>query len=143
MTWFQRHELPRRSVDGMTGVYCQTCGREICRRNNTQFRSIVKCAICLLKEQGVVDAEKAVLPQYIMFDPTKPPVPLDAEGDGVIVNLFPEERQDLGRIPSSGGIAGTAKAIYRALGFGKPKPQPQTAQKTATKRRRESSLFSK
>lgn len=136
-----RHEVPRRSVDGMTGVYCQKCGREICRRNNTQFRSIAKCAICVLAENGIFDAESNVLPQYIMFDPTKPPVPLDAEGDSSILNLFPEEKVLFGRMPSSGGVAGTAKAIFRALGFSKPVVEKAPSQKTATKRRRESSLF--
>jgi hypothetical protein len=140
--WFQRHEVPRRSIDGMTGVYCQTCGREICRRNNTQFRSIQKCAICVLAEQGIFDAESKILPQYIMFDPTKPPVPIDAEGDSVIVNLFPEEMQHAGQqAQSSGGVAGTAKSIFRAMGFLKPKTVPTESQKVATKRRRESSLF--
>ena len=142
MAWFMRHEVPRRSIDGMTGVYCQKCGREICRRNNTQFRSIAKCAICVLAEQGIFDAESKVLPQYIMFDPLKPPVPLDAEGDSAIVNLFPEERMQAGYpVQSSGGVAGTVKSIFRAIGFAKPKPVQTESQKVATKRRRESSLF--
>lgn len=127
----------------MTGVYCQLCGREICLRNNTQIRSVQKCAICVLKAEGVENPEDKVLPQYLMFDPTKPPVPIDAEGDSAILNLFPEEKVEFGRMPSSGGVAGTAKAIYRALGFGKPKPVHAPSQTTATKRRRESSLFSK
>jgi hypothetical protein len=125
----------------MTGVYCQTCRREICVRNNSQIRSVVKCAICLLREQGVEDPESKVLPQYYMFDPTKPPIPLDAENDSVIVNLFPEERSELGRMPSSGGVAGTVKAIYKAIGFVKEKVLPVVSQKTAKKRRQESSLF--
>ena len=141
MAYFTRHEVPCRSFDGMTSVYCQSCGREICRRNNTQIRSVVKCAICVLKAEGVENPEDRVLPQYLMFDPMKPPIPIDAEGDGAIVNLFPEEKVEFGRIPSSGGIAGTAKALYRALGFGKPKPVHPPSQKTATKRRKDSSLF--
>ena len=141
MTWFQRHGVPRRNFNGMTGVYCQTCGREICLRNNTQFRSVTKCAICLLQEQGVAEPEKYILPQYYMFDPTKPPVPIDAESESVVVNLFPEEKQDLGRTASSGGVAGTAKALYRAIGFIKQKVAPVVSQVTAIKRRKESSLF--
>lgn len=142
MIWFHRHEVPRRALDGMTGVYCQKCGREICRRNNSQFRSIAKCAICVLAEEGIFDAESKVLPQYIMFDPTKPPVPINAENDDVIVNLFPEEQTMFGgKLPSAGGIAGTAKSIFRAMGFGKPKPVPVESQKVARKRRSESTLF--
>lgn len=136
-----KHEVPRRSVDGMVSVYCQTCQREICRRTNSQFRSVVKCLLCQLKEAGVEDPESKVLPQYYMFDPTKPPVPLNAESDDVILNLFPEEKQEFMRMPSSGGVAGTVKSIFRAVGFGKPKVEQSTSQKTAAKRRKESSLF--
>jgi hypothetical protein len=139
--WVPQHEVPRRSADGMVGVYCQTCHREICRRTNTLIRSVAKCMLCQLREQGVENPEKYVLPQYYMFDPTKPPVPVDAENEDVIVNMFPEEQGDIGRIPSSGGIAGTAKAIYRALGFIARKLVPEKSQATAAKRRRESSLF--
>ncbi len=143
MKFFQRHETPRRNFNGMIGVYCQTCGREICLRTNSQFRSVVKCILCQLKEAGVENPEEHVLPQYLMLDPTKPPIPADAEGDGIILNLFPEEQEHYSRVPSSGGVAGTIKAIYRALGFKIEKPSEPVSQKTATKRRRESNLFSK
>ncbi len=106
--WFPKHEVPRRSFDGMTGVYCQTCHREICRRTDSRLRSVVKCALCVLAEQGVEDPEKYVLPQYLMFDPTKPPIPLNAENEDVIVNLFPEEKINVGnRSSTGGGVAGT------------------------------------
>ena len=110
-------------------------------RTNSQIRSVEKCAICILREQGVENPEEVVLQQYFMFDPTKPPVPVDAEGDNVILNLFPEEKQEFARMPSSGGIAGTVKAIYRAVGFKIAKVIEEKSQKVAKKRRAESSLF--
>lgn len=139
--WFMPHEVPRRSYDGMTGVYCQTCHREICRRTDSRLRSVVKCALCQLVEQGVENPEQYILPQYLMLDPTKAPVPLNAENESVIVDLFPEEKVNVGLGPSAGGVAGTVKAIYRALGFLPAKQKPATSHTTAAKRRRESSLF--
>src|ERR1700751_766657 len=114
------HEVPRRSADGTTSIYCRKCGREVARRAMAQIRSVTKCAICVLQEQGVKDPEQYVLPQYVMTDPTKPALPLSMESEDALYMLFPEERPNEGEAPPPvGGIMGTAKAIFRALGFAK------------------------
>ena len=118
MADYIRHEVPRRYIDGTVGVYCRKCGREISRRAFSQIRSVNKCAICVLEAEGVTDAEKNVLPQYVMTDPFKPPMPLSAESAEVMFEIFPEERPAPGENPPpSGGIMGTAKSVYRAMGF--------------------------
>jgi len=96
---------------------------------------VSKCAICVLQEQGIMDAEKYVLSRYVQLDPTNPPIPRDAEGEDSIFILYPEERDN--RVRSSGGIIGTAKAVYRALGFGKqPDAEPPESRKIAIRRRK-------
>lgn len=85
-----------------------------------------------------MDAERYVLPQYIVTDPTKPPVPAGAEGPDIVVNLFPEEDENFALPRTSGGVMGTVKALYRALGFGSTpaaEPEPQS-RKTALIRRK-------
>ena len=132
---FIQHEMPRRNYNGQTSIYCRQCGREIARTVDSRIRSVSKCAICVLKEQGVMDAEQHVLTQYVQLDPTKPPIPRDAEGEDSIFILYPEEKDN--RVRSSGGIIGTAKAVYRALGFGKePDGEVPESRKTAVRRRR-------
>lgn len=100
----------------------------------------------MLEEQGVKNPEKYVLPQYIATDPTKPVVPLNAEDAESMYLMFPEERPIEGEAPPPvGGIMGTAKAIFRALGFAKDIERQQQedipqSKKVATKRRK-SSLY--
>lgn len=116
---YLKHEVPRRLPNGSTAVYCRKCGREIAASTWFKIRSIGECAVCKLVGEGVVDPEKYVIPQYIMTDPTKPPVPMEAElGEDAAFLLFPEDKP-VGNAPPIGGIAGTLKAIYRAIGFGK------------------------
>ena len=137
-----RHELPRRNPDGTTSVYCRTCGREIARRASAQIRSVNKCALCVLEAQGVKDAEKYVLPQYFSTDPSKPVIPFSAEDAETMYMMFPEERPPAGEAPPPvGGIIGTAKAIFRALGCSreievKQKAEVPVSGKTAAKRRK-------
>lgn len=137
---FLRHEVPRKTT-GTKSVYCRTCGREIARAAQLRITSIGKCAYCELVEKGVKNPEDYVLPQYIMTDPTKPPIPIGAEGEDAVILLFPEEEQE-GPKPMAGGIMGTAKSIFRAFGFGKDKEQasPESKQ-VATRRRKGSSLY--
>jgi len=104
------------------------------------------CALCTLEAQGVKNPEQYVLPQYVMTDPTKPVLPYAADADDYLYMVFPEERPAEGQAPPPvGGIMGTAKAIFRALGFGKEIEQqrkddiPQSG-KIAAKRRK-SSLY--
>lgn len=92
-----------------------------------------KCAICVLEEQGVMDAAKHVMPQYVMLDPTKP-IPFGVEGDDAEFAMFPEEKDT--RVRSSGGVVGTAKALYRALGFGKQEEQASPESRKVAARRR-------
>ena len=58
-----------------------------------------------------------VLSQYMQLDPSKPPVPINAEGPDVAYALFPEERVDEYGILPSGGVVGTAKNFFRAIGL--------------------------
>ena len=77
-----------------------------------------------MKAQGVLDPEEHVLNQYeLSSDMNRIPVPIDDEGyaDGILM-LYPEEQLEQGgRLPPSGGVVGTVKAIFRAFGFTKPK----------------------
>lgn len=94
-----------------------------------------KCAVCVLTEQGVKDAEKYVLPQYVISDPTKPPVPVDVALDNAEFQMFPEEQDT--RVRNVGGVVGTVKAVFRALGFGKEEePEAPESRKTAIRRRK-------
>lgn len=119
---FIHHEVPKRRNDGAVAIYCRKCGREIGVYARSQIRSVTKCQICMLKEQGVLNPEDHVLPQYVLSsDPNRIPVPLDIDHDGGILLLYPEEKyENEGRLPQSGGVVGTVKSIFRAFGFGKP-----------------------
>lgn len=98
------------------------------------------CAICILKEQGVLNPEDYVLPQYAIPDPTKPPVPIDMSDElaaGILL-LYPEAQlEEEGVVPFSGGVVGTVKSIFRALGFkGKQPPsvgEPQVEENPPSK----------
>lgn len=106
--------LPRRiNPDGTITIYCRNCQRPIARAVSPQIRTVQKCALCLAREAGVKDPEKHVLPSYVMFDPTQPPVPLE-EGDPLLA-LYPETQMTEGKSVPSGGVMGTVKALFRAL----------------------------
>ncbi len=135
---YLQHDVPRRNFNGQTSIYCRTCKREIARTADCRIRSVSKCAVCMLTEQGVKDAEKYVLPQYVMTDPTKPPIPLYAQMEDAEFEMFPEERDN--RVKSSGGVVGTVKAIYRALGFGR-EPEPTPPKSKITVRQRKTGLY--
>jgi len=133
MADYMQFDVPKRNANGQTSIYCRNCKREIARTVDSRIRSVSKCAICVLEEQGVMDGAKYVLPQYVMLDPTKP-VPIGVEGDDAEFTMFPEEKDN--RVRSSGGVVGTAKALYRALGFGKQEEQaPPESRKVAAKRK--------
>jgi hypothetical protein len=95
------------------------------RQINPTIRSVTKCQLCVLKEQGVVNAEDYVLAQYMLPDASKPPVPIDIDDSiaaGVLL-LYPEERLKEGQpIPQVGGIIGTIRQMFRTLGFAQSKP---------------------
>lgn len=135
-----KHELPRRNANGAVSVYCRQCGREVARAAQIRIRSIAKCAYCELLDKGITNPEDYVLPQYIMTDPTKPPVPIGAEGEDSVFLLFPEEKQE-GTPQMSGGIIGTAKSFFRALGFGKEEEIQKTESRQIAERRRKGGLY--
>lgn len=138
-----RHEECRKNSDGSYSIHCRLCGREIMRQNHPIFLSVTKCALCVLKAQGVVNAEDYVLAQYRI--PTAPgslPIPVDIDDSmaaGVLL-LNPEEKLAEGEPIPQLGVIGTIKSMFRTVGFMKPKPEevPQSV-KIATERR--SGLF--
>jgi hypothetical protein len=128
---FIKHEQPRSfNPDKTIGIYCRNCGREIIRVAQSTVRSVTKCQICLLKEQGVLNPEDAVLPQYILSsDHNRIPVPIEAGQDDLqagVLMLYPEMAlEETGQIPQSGGFVGTVRSMFRAFGFIKPKTKKQ------------------
>lgn len=104
---------PRRNPDGTTTIYCRQCSRPITRMARAPIRTVSKCALCIAREQGIKDPEKHIMPQYLMTDPSQPPIPLTE--DDPVYALFPEEAMNQGKTPPSGGVIGTVKAFYRAV----------------------------
>jgi hypothetical protein len=136
--YIKREERQRR-YDGLTAVYCRKCGREIAIRNDGRIKSAI--GVCC---QGLDIPEEYFTPQYVMTDPLGVPVPRAAENSMFL--LFPEEEMEDGQLvkPIAGGIAGTAKAIYRAIGFTVTKIAQQIALPESKKiaiRNRKSKLF--
>lgn len=121
---FTHHQAPKRHTDGTISIYCRTCGRDIGRYARSAIRTVTKCQICLLKEQGVLNPEDSVLNQYVLSsDVDRIPIPLETSDElqsGVLL-LYPEAQvEQEGILPQSGGIVGTVKSVFRAFGFGKP-----------------------
>ncbi len=143
-----RNEFPRRTdFQGNTSVYCRQCGREIWRQASPQVRTVTKCAICVLKEQGVVNPEDHVLTQYYMSnDPTRMPTPIDADVslEGGILLLQREENAKNGIIPQVGGFFGTVMGLFKTIGFLQGKEEETVSKEVATRKRagRESGLYS-
>ena len=139
---YVRNEQPTRTdFQGNTGVYCRQCGREIWRQANPQIRSVTKCMICVLKEQGVANAEDHVLTQYYMSnDPTKIPTPIDAdmslEGGILLLNQNPEQDSEKGIIPQTGGLFGTVRSLFKTIGFALTSNEEPPASKETAKRKR-------
>jgi hypothetical protein len=135
-----RHEQGRtRNPDGTTSVFCKQCGREIMRMTHPVIRSVSKCQLCILKEQGVVNAEDYVLPQYLIPDASKPPVPIDIDDSiaGGVLLLYPEERMMKGElVPQTGGVIGTIKSVFRTLGFPRLLPKTQAPSKVMASEKR-------
>lgn len=128
--YWTRHEQGRaRNPDGTTSVFCAKCGREIMRQTHPTIRSVSKCQICVLKAQGVVNAEDYVLAQYRLSNtPGGPPVPIDIDdsiASGVLL-LYPEEAMKAGEQIPQIGIIGTIKQAFRTLGFMQEKPVAPT-----------------
>lgn len=120
---FVRHEVPRATPDRTIGVYCKKCGREIQRFAQSTIRSVSKCAICIAKENGVLNPEDHILPQYTLSSDSNRipmPVPTEEEMMGGVLLLDPESQyEETGVLPQSGGVVGTVRAIFRAFGFAK------------------------
>ena len=126
----------RVNSDGTVTIHCRQCGRPIMKATMPRIRTVTKCQKCLLQEQGVVNAAELVEPQYLMTDPTMPPVPLTAEDD--VYLLYPEEAvYREGKLPPSGGVVGTAKAFFRAVSFalGLTDEKPPESKKVARRQR--------
>lgn len=132
------NEAPRqRDSQGRTGIYCQTCGRLITLVVNAQMHSVKKCAICVLKEQGVENPEEHVLNQYhLSNDPTKLPVPVDADMSleaGILV-LNPDEKAETAS--QVGGLFGTVRSLFKVLGFTQEEKEVPVSKEVAVKKRR-------
>ena len=138
------NECRRRNADGSLSIYCRKCGREIMRNQGfTNFLSVSKCQLCVLKEQGVINAEDFVLAQYKIPDATSPPIPIDLDDSiaGGVLLLNPDERiLDGESIPQSGGVIGTIRSMFRTLSFKQVKPEKPTESKVLATRKR-SGLF--
>lgn len=140
MANYIKREQPQRRYDGLTPVYCRSCGREIAIRNDSRIKSAI--GVCC---QGLDIPEEYFTPQYVMTDPQGVPTPVNAEK--AVFLLFPEEEMPDGALvkPVAGGIVGTAKSIYRALGFGKSREEREAelpkSKKIAKTRRKKSTLF--
>ena len=132
--------------DGLRSIFCRSCGREIQRAVNPQIRSVSKCAICVLKDQGVEHPEEHVLQQYYLSnDPTKMPTPIDGDmsQEGGILVLYPDvEKKDLQGNPiQTGGLVGTVRSLFRALGFAKQPSEVPVSAETAKKKRAGEGLY--
>lgn len=142
---FIHHEVGKAlNPDGTTSIFCRKCGREIMRAVHPTIRTVTQCAICRLKEEGVLDPEDHVLAQYKLPDPSSPPVPIDIDDDlsaGVLL-LYPETKlAEDGRVPFSGGVIGTVRSIFRALGFLQPEEKEPTPSKTIATNKRRKGLY--
>jgi len=126
--------------DGTTSVYCRQCGREIIRQTRPVIRTVTKCQICILKEQGVENPEDYVLPQYYLStDPNKLPIPIDAdmslEGGILVLNPPGSESTGMEKIPQSGGLFGTVRSLFKVLGFKPQEKEKPVSQKVAKEKR--------
>ena len=133
---------PRQNADGTRTIYCKNCSRPIMRMVRPTVTSVSKCALCILREQGVEHPEQHVLASYVITDPMSPPIPLEQE-DPVNI-LYPEEAVAQGKIPASGGVVGTTKAFFRAVvgWFGQEeRPQSVPLSKKITRQARSGGLY--
>jgi hypothetical protein len=117
-----------RNPDGTFKVHCRKCGRHI--SNSFRPFSIAECLIC----QGY--PEENVLQQYVLFDPTRPPVPVNSDQD--TFDLYPEEEKP---VDPRLGVIGTAKAFFRALGIARKKEKIQSPSTKVAKSKRQKGLF--
>jgi len=89
------------------------------------------------------DPEQYIMPQYMITDPTQPPIPLSE--DDPVYALYPEEAMNRGKIPPSGGVIGTVKAFYRAVvgWWQTPETEPlvQTVSKKVSRVKRSGGLY--
>lgn len=136
--WVRHEQGKARNPDGSTSIFCTTCGREIMRSLHPTIRSVKKCALCVLKAQGLMNAEDYVLAQYKFPGPDKPPIPIDIDdsiASGVLL-LYPEEKMMADQPIPNIGIIGTIKQMFRTLGFAPAKPveKPQSKQIASGKR---------
>jgi hypothetical protein len=101
--------------------------------------------ICILKEQGVPNAEDHVLTQYYMSnDPTRIPTPIDAdmslEGGILLLNQNADQNSEEGRIPQTGGLFGTVRSLFKVMGFNIKEKEPPVS-KDIAKRKRTGGLY--
>lgn len=132
-----RNETRRRNPDGTASIYCRKCGREIIRENHPNILSVTKCALCVLKEQGVVNAEDYILAQYRIPHEGMPiPVDYDDSIAGGVLLLNPEEKLAEGVPIPQIGVIGTIKSMFRNIGFRKaPVVEPAKSTTLATEKR--------
>lgn len=94
--------------------------------------------ICQLHDQGIYDRDEQVLAQYMMTDLTNP-VPMDAELEFPFLDPLDEKAAKEGK--EEGKIVGTAKAVFRVFGFGKPKAVKPPKSKKVAKRKEHGGLY--
>lgn len=93
-----------------------------------------------------MNAEEYVLPQYIQTDPTKPPVPLDAESPDYLYEIFPDEKPEPGMPAPLTGVMGTVRSVFKAIGLfqaATPEEKEKAIPKSrkVARRRQKSTLF--
>lgn len=90
------------------------------------IRSITKCAICVAKENGVLNPEEHILHRYnIGTGINGLPTPIEDDGlETGILMLYPEDvLEETGVLPQTGGVFGTVRAMFRAFGFARTKEE--------------------
>jgi hypothetical protein len=110
---------------------------------NPTIRSVTKCQICILKEQGVPNAEDYVLSQYyIPNDTTRVPIPVDADlsMEGGILLLNPDTEEGNKNAPMSGGFFGTVRSLFKVFGFNQEQEEIPIS-KDVAKRKRTGGLY--
>lgn len=114
------------------------------RAVNPLIKTISKCKICEMKEQGIENPEDFVLAQYYLSnDPNKLPTPIDTDvsNEGGILIMYPDEEPKNGEpVPYVGGLFGTLKSFFRVRGF-EQKKEEVTVSRDVAKRKRTGGLY--
>lgn len=102
-----------------------------------------------MKEEGILNPEDNVLIQYRLNNEMHQlPMAVDIDDVGLngILCLYPENQLETnGFIAQAGGVVGTVRSVFRAIGFGKPSQEETRAaeppSKQAGRKRRGTGLY--